>query len=103
MTRRQHPRELRYSRVSQWQENMSQKFRQGDGSELDMQDAESIRSYVRKTLAQNVEPSPQALQRLKMMLEVADSLPKAPEPAHVDSPDELAAARERLRKSLGNG
>lgn len=79
---------------------MSEKTRLTDGTELDMLDPESIRRYVRKVLATNVEPSPQSLQRLKMLLEVADSLPQAETKtaAVVKLVDAKAAAEELQRR-----
>ena len=73
---------------------------------LDMQDPESIRAYVRDCLAMSIDPSVAGLKRLEMLEEHAAKLEQqkaSAEPPKVDSADELAAARERLRKSLGNG
>jgi len=82
---------------------MAERVRLSDGTDLDMLDPESIRTYVRKTLATNVEPSPQSLQRLKMLLEVADSLPQQKaEVAPIRLVDAQAAAAE-LRRRMGNG
>lgn len=85
---------------------MADRVTLADGTALDMLDPESIRAYVRRTLALSVDPSSAQLARLEMLEEHAAKLEAAKasaEPPKVDSPDELAAARERLRKSLGNG
>lgn len=85
---------------------MADRVKLADGTELDMLDPVSIRAYVRKQLALTVDPSAPQLKRLEMLEEHAAKLEAAKasaEPPKIDTPDELAAARERLRKSLGNG
>ena len=82
---------------------MDQRVSLADGTELDMLDPESIRAYVRKTLAMHVEPSQAALQRLKMMLEVADSLPQPDKQAGgVVRLVDAKAAAEELQRRLGS-
>jgi hypothetical protein len=86
---------------------MAERVRLADGTELDMLDPTAIRSYVRRTLATNVEPSPQSLQRLKMLLEVADSLPqpetKEPGAASVVKLVDAKRAVEVLRRRVVSG
>lgn len=97
-------RELVYGRTAKWSDRMSERFTQGDGTELDMGDPASIRIYVRKQLARYEEPSPFALQRLKLMLEVADSLPPKPQSESLDGPGRVVllepsrAAAELIRR-----
>jgi hypothetical protein len=78
----------------------SERITMADGTVLDMLDPVSIRRYVRKQLALNVEPSAAQLSRLEMMGELADDLEaKTPAAASPSSIDDLAAARERLRQA----
>lgn len=79
---------------------MSERVDLANGDALDMQDPESIRRYVRRQLAVNVEPSQASLARLKMMLEVADSLPQPDKQAGavVKLVDAKAAAEELQRR-----
>lgn len=104
MTRRQHPRELRYSRVSQWQQRMADKKTvPGYAGTLDMQDPESIRAYIRDCLAMSIDPSVAGLKRLEMLEEHAAKLDAkqaaAPKPTSVG---DIAAARDRLRAARSN-
>lgn len=80
---------------------MADRVRLADGTELDMLDPESIRAYVRRTLALTVEPSSAQLSRLEMLSAHAAALEaKQQKPAEQPaSLDDLAAARERLRQA----
>ena len=93
-------------RAAEWKREMAHKVRLADGTQVDMLDPVSIRDYVRQALALNVSPTAPELRRLEMLEEHAAKLEAAKvaaDPPKLDTPDELAAARERLRKSLGNG
>jgi hypothetical protein len=82
---------------------MAKRYVLADGTELDMADAQSIRDYVTAQLAQNVEPSSAQLKRLEMLgARAAELEEKQTKAAPVEqSVDDLAAARERLRKARG--
>lgn len=89
---------------------MSKRVTLPGGRVLDMGDPEAVRQHALQMIAEiSVQETGFHQTRLaaaKELLEVADRLDAkkaASEPPKVDSPDELAAARERLRKSLGNG
>ena len=81
----------------------SERVTLNDGTTLDMLDPVSIRRYVRKQLALNVEPTAAQLSRLEMLNDLAAELEaKQTKAAPVEqSVDDLAAARERLRKARG--
>src|SRR5688572_20504812 len=102
MPRRQHARELEPSRVTQWVKRMSEiKVVPGYG-ELDMQDPESIRAYIRHSLVLD-EPTIAGLKRLEMLGEVADRLSEnGARTGHaviklVDAKDAAAELERRLR------
>jgi hypothetical protein len=101
MPRRRHARELEPSRVAQWVKSMSEvKLVPGYG-ELDMQDPESIRTYVRHALALN-EPTGPGLKRLEMLLEVAGALPQAKTAAAapISLEQARAASAELMRRKM---
>jgi hypothetical protein len=62
-------------RLRAWTSKQSHHIRLNDGTEIDMGDPDSIRAYVRNTIANMVEPTAPQLRRLEMLSEMADKLP----------------------------
>jgi hypothetical protein len=86
--------------VAQWVKRMSEiKLVPGYG-EVDMKNPESIRSYVRHSLALD-EPTIAGLKRLEMLNEIAGSLPqaKAVRDQGLKLVDGAAAAAELRRRA----
>lgn len=86
---------------------MSERVNLADGSALDMLDPESVRAYVRRTLALTVEPTPAQLRRLEMLEEHAAKLEAAaPKPGGEAGVVKLVDAKravEVLRRRVVSG
>jgi hypothetical protein len=85
---------------------MADRVTLADGTALDMLDPLSIRAYVRRALAITVEPTQPQLNRLEMLVAMADELeakqPTGDKPAGVLVLVETKDAAEVIRQRLAN-